>query len=195
MYCGCKESKVIDSRASEDGETIRRRRECIACGKRFTTYETVETTPITEIYRAVRRSIANNRSIQTASFKYVYIEDLSTDEDGETTDTFYHRIDKYSSLATEPCYDINDNISRPFAPIASDIETMKTVDQYITDMNLTTRQATILKYRMRGYGYQAIATYLGVSKQAIAKTVYQIQAKAKAIGLDVKTEEKDGVKQ
>ncbi|MBR7135861.1 MAG: transcriptional repressor NrdR, partial [Clostridia bacterium] len=46
VYCGCKESKVIDSRASEDGETIRRRRECINCGKRFTTYETVETTPI-----------------------------------------------------------------------------------------------------------------------------------------------------
>ena len=46
MYCGCKESKVIDSRASEDGETIRRRRECIACGRRFTTYETVETTPV-----------------------------------------------------------------------------------------------------------------------------------------------------
>ena len=46
MYCGCKESKVIDSRASEDGETIRRRRECISCGKRFTTYETVETTPV-----------------------------------------------------------------------------------------------------------------------------------------------------
>lgn len=46
IYCGCKESKVIDSRTSEEGETIRRRRECIACGKRFTTYETVETTPI-----------------------------------------------------------------------------------------------------------------------------------------------------
>ena len=46
VYCGCKESKVIDSRASEDGDTIRRRRECINCGKRFTTYETVETTPI-----------------------------------------------------------------------------------------------------------------------------------------------------
>ncbi len=46
IYCGCKESKVIDSRTSEEGESIRRRRECIACGKRFTTYETVETTPI-----------------------------------------------------------------------------------------------------------------------------------------------------
>ena len=46
IYCGCKDSKVIDSRSSEDGQTIRRRRECIECGKRFTTYETVETTPI-----------------------------------------------------------------------------------------------------------------------------------------------------
>ncbi len=45
-YCGCKESKVIDSRTSDDGDSIRRRRECVNCGKRFTTYETIETTPI-----------------------------------------------------------------------------------------------------------------------------------------------------
>ena len=46
MYCGFTESKVIDSRASEDGTSIRRRRECLRCGRRFTTYETVETTPV-----------------------------------------------------------------------------------------------------------------------------------------------------
>ncbi len=46
IYCGCIESKVIDSRSAEDGTTIRRRRECINCGKRFTTYETIETTQI-----------------------------------------------------------------------------------------------------------------------------------------------------
>ncbi|MBO7369378.1 MAG: transcriptional repressor NrdR [Clostridia bacterium] len=46
IYCGCRDSKVIDSRASEDGETIRRRRECTNCGKRFTTYETIETAPV-----------------------------------------------------------------------------------------------------------------------------------------------------
>ncbi len=46
MYCGCLESKVVDSRQNEDGTSIRRRRECIACGKRFTTYETIESTPI-----------------------------------------------------------------------------------------------------------------------------------------------------
>ena len=46
MYCGFLESKVIDSRLSSDGSTIRRRRECLHCGKRFTTYEVVEHTPL-----------------------------------------------------------------------------------------------------------------------------------------------------
>lgn len=46
MYCGFTESKVIDSRPADDGEKIRRRRECLQCGKRFTTYEIVETLPL-----------------------------------------------------------------------------------------------------------------------------------------------------
>ena len=45
-YCGESESKVIDSRPADDGERIRRRRECLACQKRFTTYEVVETVPL-----------------------------------------------------------------------------------------------------------------------------------------------------
>ncbi len=45
-YCGCEESKVIDSRPADDGEKIRRRRECTGCAKRFTTYEIIETVPV-----------------------------------------------------------------------------------------------------------------------------------------------------
>ena len=45
-FCGYEESKVIDSRPTDEGEKIRRRRECIACAKRFTTYEIIETVPI-----------------------------------------------------------------------------------------------------------------------------------------------------
>ena len=45
-YCGYQESKVVDSRHSDEGNSIRRRRECLACQKRFTTYETVECLPI-----------------------------------------------------------------------------------------------------------------------------------------------------
>ena len=48
-YCGAEESKVIDSRPTEDSERIRRRRECLSCHKRFTTYETVESLPMVVI--------------------------------------------------------------------------------------------------------------------------------------------------
>lgn len=46
IYCGHEESKVLDSRNSDESNAIRRRRECLNCGRRFTTYEIIETTPI-----------------------------------------------------------------------------------------------------------------------------------------------------
>lgn len=45
-FCGYRESKVVDSRPADENCSIRRRRECLSCGKRFTTYETVESVPI-----------------------------------------------------------------------------------------------------------------------------------------------------
>ena len=55
IYCGCTESRVIDSRSSEDGEAIRRRRECERCGRRFTTYEKVDTVPLMVVKKDMRR--------------------------------------------------------------------------------------------------------------------------------------------
>ena len=69
MYCGCLESKVIDSRASEDGRNIRRRRECINCGKRFTTYETVENTPIYVIKSNGARQVFDVNKIKSGIMK------------------------------------------------------------------------------------------------------------------------------
>lgn len=54
-YCGSSESKVVDSRPNEDGTAIRRRRECIRCGRRFTTFERVEEHPIMVVKRDGRR--------------------------------------------------------------------------------------------------------------------------------------------
>ena len=48
-YCGYLESKVVDSRPTDEGSCIRRRRECLSCGRRFTTYETVESVPLVVI--------------------------------------------------------------------------------------------------------------------------------------------------
>ena len=65
-YCGYQESKVVDSRHSEDGQSIRRRRECLSCQKRFTTYETVESLPMVVIKRDnSRQSFDRNKIINS----------------------------------------------------------------------------------------------------------------------------------
>ena len=56
-YCSYEESKVIDSRSADDGERIRRRRECLRCGKRFTTHEVIETVPIIVVKRDKSREV------------------------------------------------------------------------------------------------------------------------------------------
>ena len=55
QFCSCVDSKVIDSRPTDDGNSIRRRRECINCGRRFTTYEKVELSPLFVVKRDGRR--------------------------------------------------------------------------------------------------------------------------------------------
>ena len=61
-FCGDQESKVVESRHNEDGNSIRRRRECIACQRRFTTYEYVESLPIIVVKRdGTRQSFDRNK--------------------------------------------------------------------------------------------------------------------------------------
>lgn len=69
MFCGCTNSKVIDSRLNEEGTSIRRRRECEQCGKRFTTYETVETTPILVIKKGGNRQTFDPLKIKSGIIK------------------------------------------------------------------------------------------------------------------------------
>lgn len=63
-YCGHLESKVVDSRAAEDGTAIRRRRECLQCGKRFTTYEKIESVPIIVIKKDGSRQSYDREKLQ-----------------------------------------------------------------------------------------------------------------------------------
>lgn len=62
-FCGFDESKVVDSRPTDEGERIRRRRECLRCEKRFTTYEVVETTPIIIIKKDGSRQVYDRNKI------------------------------------------------------------------------------------------------------------------------------------
>ena len=62
-YCSFEESKVIDSRSADDGERIRRRRECLNCGKRFTTHEVIETVPIIVVKRDKSREVFDRNKL------------------------------------------------------------------------------------------------------------------------------------
>ena len=62
-YCGHQDSKVIDSRPTDEGEAIRRRRECMKCEERFTTYEKVETLPIMVIKKDKTRELFDREKL------------------------------------------------------------------------------------------------------------------------------------
>ncbi|MBO7344962.1 MAG: transcriptional repressor NrdR [Clostridia bacterium] len=99
MFCGCFDSKVIDSRAAEDGTIIRRRRECTNCGKRFTTYETVENTPIFVIKTNGARQAFDPNKIRNGIIKACEKRPVPA----STIDRIVEDIQKkiYNSLAQE----------------------------------------------------------------------------------------------
>ncbi len=69
IFCGYEDSKVVDSRSSDDNNSIRRRRECLKCGKRFTTYETVESTPVLVIKNDGSRQTFDAQKIKRGIIK------------------------------------------------------------------------------------------------------------------------------
>jgi transcriptional repressor NrdR len=68
-YCGCKEDKVVDSRATQEEAAIRRRRECLECGKRFTTYEYVEEVSLLVVKKDGRREPFDRKKILSGIIK------------------------------------------------------------------------------------------------------------------------------
>ena len=133
-------------------------------------YKDDVTTPIQEAYRAVRQAIQNSRAVQTNPRNgYSYIDDMTPDG----LETIYRRMGKYIDMGG---YDCNGNYT-------TDKQTAIDYDTLVSKLSLTDRQAQILRLRMQGKGYKAIATYLGVCQNAIVKTVKQIQKKAIAAGL------------
>ncbi|MEE1053334.1 MAG: transcriptional regulator NrdR [Acutalibacteraceae bacterium] len=68
-FCGYEESKVIDSRPTDEGERIRRRRECLNCAKRFTTYEMIESLPIIVIKKDGSRETFDRQKLLTGMLR------------------------------------------------------------------------------------------------------------------------------
>ena len=137
-------------------------------------WETVETSPIREVYKAVRREVANNRSLNIdPSNGYMYLEDLARDEESNEETTIYRRLNKFSDLAGNVT-DFNGAVKFETVDGAS----VADYDKMTEALKLTARQAQVLQLRMSGYGYDAIGTYLGIHKQSVKDVLQTIQKKA-----------------
>lgn len=168
----------------EQAYTVRRlnRKVWIKTAESVSGWETTTTTAIQEVYKAVRRAIDQSRAVQTDPRNgYTYLADISTDPESGIGEAIYRRFGKYADIGGT----VTDINGKEIAYTA-DEQTAADIDTLVSAVGLTAKQAKVLALRQSGYGYKAIATYLGVTQRAVAKTVEGIQAKAVAIGLTPK---------
>jgi transcriptional repressor NrdR len=99
MFCGCEDSKVIDSRPTDDGKSIRRRRECMSCGKRFTTFETIEVLPFLVVKRDGTRQTYDKNKIKSGIIRSCYKRPISMAQIDKIVDNIEKQL--YNSLEQE----------------------------------------------------------------------------------------------
>lgn len=166
--------------------TLRRiRRRVLVRAEDTAAWEEVETTPIREVYRAIRREVQNSRAMQTDPRNgYSYIEDTAADPDSNATETIYRRLHKWADLGGYTMtghYDEHGNASRG-GQYTTTAAAVADYDSILSALNLTERQAQIVRLRMSGYGYKAIAEYLGIKKQGVLIQMQRLQAKCEKVG-------------
>ena len=98
-FCGYEDSKVIDSRSADDGKTIRRRRDCFSCGKRFTTYETIEDTPVLVVKNNGARQAFDGQKIKSGIIKSCEKRPVSVTEIDEIVNAVAKQV--YNSMEPE----------------------------------------------------------------------------------------------
>lgn len=96
-YCGHTDSKVVDSRPAEEGASIRRRRECLECGRRFTTYETVERMPIIVIKKDGSREQFDREKVLSAMLRAFEKRSVTLDRLVEAVSSIEQKLQNYLS--------------------------------------------------------------------------------------------------
>lgn len=91
-YCNASDTKVIDSRPADDNSSIRRRRQCEACGKRFTTYEKLETMPLMVIKKDSSREPYNRSKIEAGIIHSCHKRPVSTQEINSIIDEIENKV-------------------------------------------------------------------------------------------------------
>ncbi|MFA5320689.1 MAG: transcriptional regulator NrdR [Candidatus Omnitrophota bacterium] len=110
-YCGYKEDKVVDSRVTQEGSAIRRRRECLSCARRFTTYEYVEDVSLMVIKKDGRRQLFDRKKILTGIMRACEKRPVGLEEMEEITSQVERDIHKSASREV-PSSEIGEMIIR-----------------------------------------------------------------------------------
>ena len=135
-FCSCMDSKVIDSRVSEDGTSIRRRRECAECNKRYTTYEKIESTPILVIKSNGNRQMFDLAKIKNGIIKacekrpvpMAKIEKLVSDIEKQVNNTLAQEISskKIGDMVMEGLKDLDEVAYVRFASVYREFKDVNT---------------------------------------------------------------------
>ncbi len=138
-------------------------------------YTEVQTSPILEAYRAVRRQIESCRAVRVdpkSGYVYISLSELTENGNSEEIDAIYYRAGKYADIGGE---DINGNYT-------AGLQTAINYESTIEKLNLTDRQTEILHLKERKWGYKAIGTYLGIEPGTVQKTLKRMREKCEKIG-------------
>ena len=143
-YCGCEDSKVIDSRPTDEGERIRRRRECTKCGKRFTTYEIIETVPLIVVKKDGTRESFDRvklfngllRACEKRPVPVEVIEKAVTDIESQLQNSLEKEITsgKIGELAIEKLKDIDEVAYVRFASVYRQFKDVSTFVDEVTKL-------------------------------------------------------------
>ena len=143
-YCGCEDSKVIDSRPTDEGERIRRRRECTKCGKRFTTYEIIETVPLIVVKKDGTRESFDRvklfngllRACEKRPVPVEVIEKAVTDIESSLQNSLEKEVTsgKIGELAMEKLKDIDEVAYVRFASVYRQFKDVSTFVDEVTKL-------------------------------------------------------------
>lgn len=144
QYCGYLDSKVIDSRPTDEGERIRRRRECTKCGKRFTTYEIIETVPLIVVKKDGTRESFDRvklfngllRACEKRPVPVEVIEKAVTDIESQLQNSLEKEITsgKIGELAMEKLKDIDEVAYVRFASVYRQFKDVSTFVDEVTKL-------------------------------------------------------------
>ena len=166
-FCGYEESKVIDSRPTDEGERIRRRRECLECGKRFTTYEMIESLPIVVIKKDGSRETFDRQKLLTGMLRAcekrpVSIETLDraiSDIETVIQNSLDREVnsDKIGEFVMDKLKDIDEVAYVRFASV---YRQFKDINTFMDELNkLLSKQEKFLNGQSRTLGRTFIAKY------------------------------------